>query len=543
MLAAVRGAVDTLKDRLQTNQQQGKQTFPYLLSGDGKNVIVPLRPNLMANIVAIAESANIASVLVTEVYENSQELQSTIDKLEAAGWTIEQRVASAADIRSAYGSKFDDRSVQRKDVESTNTATFDHILHRALEARADEVKFHVRKDSAAITHLIDGRLYPAESMKDPQIAIELLSNAFANLADDNSFERGKESFAHASIDQSCTIMRTINGSRYKLRYSSAPEADGGFDVNLRIQPQDSKGHVKSLEDLDHVPSFVQMMRHATARRRGAIYVCGPVGGGKTTLLYSLLHRKQHERDLYIVTVEDPPEYEQFGITRIPVEKIGYEKLEKKLLRMGVHWVMVGEVRERQMGRMVKVLSETGQKVFTTSHVLSANAIIDRLTGDEIGISRQTLCDTNMIAALAYTCLVPKLCEKCKVAATAEGLGPRITRELARLEVPLASVRVANKDGCSHCKGGRRGRQPVVELIIPDEHYLRLMREGKDGDAKDYWLNTCKTHVTNEDVTGKEMMATALYRVAQGTMDVEDLEREIDLLDTFNPRIRLSEAAK
>lgn len=515
---------------------QAARPYPYLLSGETAAMLVQLRPSLMANIVAIAEARDIASVLVTESYERSPELASVAATLEGVGWIVEVRVVSASEVRSRYGHAFDSAQKVERSVESANTALFDHILETAIQHRADELHYHVRERTCGITHLIDGIIYQSESIK-AQIAIEVLSNAFTNLADQSSYERDKSSFAHANIDQSCTIMRSINGGRYKLRYASVPEADGGFDVTMRILPQASKGQVPSLEQLGFQPSFIRMIRAATDRRRGAIYVCGPVGGGKTTLLYSLLYRPQDKRDRYVVTVEDPPEYEQYGITRIPVEKIGYQDLEKKLLRMGVHWAMVGEVREKQMGRMVKVLSATGQKVLTTTHVLSVNQIIDRLTGDEIGISRQTLCDTNMIAALAYTCLVPKLCPHCSSPATVPGaLDERVLAQLRRLEIPLERVGVANRAGCKRCKGGRLGRQPVVELVIPDDEYMRLMRDGRDGDAKEYWLGTCTSHVTDEDVTGKPMMATALYWLAQGVLDVADLEREIDSLDSFTPRV-------
>lgn len=513
-------------------------TYPFLLSGEGKGVLVQLRPSLMANIVAIAEARKSAMILATEGFENSLELGSVRASLEADGWTVNVCVASAAEVRGRYGLSVDAAINAEKSTDpvSTNTTTFDLFLAAAINARADELHYHVREKTCEITHLIDGRIVQADSLKTRD-AIEVLSSAFTNLAEQYSYEPNKSSFAHANVDQSCMIMRTINGSRYKLRYATVPEADGGFDVTIRILPQAEKGQVPSLEKLGFVPSFIRLLRAATNRRRGAIYVCGPVGGGKTTTLYSLLYRPKDQRDRYVVTVEDPPEYEQDGITRIPVDKLGHDKLEKKLLRMGVHWALVGEVRDHLMGRLVKVLSETGQKVFTTCHVLNANQIIDRLTSDEIGISRQTLCDTDMVAALTYTCLLPKLCPHCSVSATEDGaVDDRIRQQMQRLEISLESVRVAKAAGCSHCSGGRRGRQPVVEIIIPDATYLRYMREGLDGDAKEYWLSSCRSHVTHEDVVGKPMMATALYWVSKGKLDPLDLEREIDTLESFTPRV-------
>lgn len=541
--------VSKLADRISSIVSQGKPAksatksvtdeYPHLLSGDSKAALVQLRPMLLANIAVMAEADHFASILVTENYVRSVELKSILATLEMDDWTVQTRTVSPSEIRSCYGFSFDGGNKVERSVESTNTTLFDQLLEHAIDSRADEIRYHVREKTCGVVHLIDGSVYPAESLK-AQAAIELLANAFTNLADQSSYERGKTEFSHSSIDQSCTILRVINGGKYKLRYATVPEADGGFDVTMRILRQGEKGQVPTLPSLGFVPSFIRMVTAALERRRGMILVCGPVGGGKTTLLYSMLFRPQDKRDRYVVTIEDPVEYEQYGITRIPVEKIGHEDLEKKILRMGVHWAMVGEVRDKKMGRMVKVLAATGQKVLTTTHVLSVSQIIDRLTGDEIGISRQTLCDTDMVAAMIYTCLVPKICPHCAIEATQEGaMSPHHIQQLQRLEIPLDKVRVANRSGCSQCKGGRRGRQPVTELVIPDEKYMRLMREGADGDAKEYWLNSCVSHVTDEDVTGKPMMATALYWLSQGLFDVHDLEREIDRLETFTPRVTRS----
>ena len=86
---------------------QSSRDYPYLLSGETKGMLVQLRPSLMANIVAMAEAHNIASVLVTESYERSPELVSVKATLENAAWIVEVRVVSASEVRNRYGQILD----------------------------------------------------------------------------------------------------------------------------------------------------------------------------------------------------------------------------------------------------------------------------------------------------------------------------------------------------------------------------------------------------------------------------------------------------
>jgi type II secretory ATPase GspE/PulE/Tfp pilus assembly ATPase PilB-like protein len=518
-------------ERLGTPWRKRRTDFPYLLTGD-RDAVLPLRAADHANIVAIAEQDGAAVLRVTREFAGSPVAREVARRLQSAGWSVVTQIDTGSVIRGQYGSSNPGERQADQHSMSANTAIFDQLLREAIVQRAVEIRFHVRNGRCGVVHNVDGKVYLAESI-DAQQGIDICSNVYTSLADPKSLEAEKNTFS-AEIDQSCVIMREIDGSVYKLRYQSLPEADGGFDVTMRILPQGQRGDVPSLNKLNFTPSAIAIMQRAMRRRNGAIYMAGPVGGGKTSALYALLYRPQHDRFYYTLTFEDPPEYNQYGITRVPVEKIGYTNAVKRALRMGAHVVMIGEIRTHDMGFVAKVLSETGQKIVTTVHVNSANKIVDRLCGEEIGLPRQTMCDMDMLAGLFYTCLLPRLCE-CKLQATPENLGARVTAQLGRLGVPLAGVRVHRPDGCPQCRNGRRGRVPIVELIEPDETYLRLMREGRDGDAKDYWLESCTTSLLDEDVTGKPKMATALYRVSIGELDPADLEADIDLLDKYSHR--------
>lgn len=513
--------------------KKDRSVYPRILTNDDGQF--PTQASHHASIIAIAVRPGEASLFVTEEFENHKVAREIQKRMERAGWSVSVANDTAANIQNRYSNKAGDAGGAVRSI-SSYTAIFDQQLKSAIQERAVELRYHVRDKTCGVVHNIDGRVYRALSIDGVQ-GRDICSNAYTSLADRKSLEAGKNTFS-VEQDQSCVIMREIDGAKYKLRYQSLPEADGGFDVTMRILPQGQRGDIPSLEKLDFTPSAIRIFKKAMRRRNGAIYMSGPVGGGKTSALYAALYRPENQRKDYIITFEDPPEYAQYGITRVPVEKIGYANAVKRALRMGAHIVMIGEIRDHEMGSVAKVLSETGQKVVTTVHVNNANQIVGRLCGEEIGLPRQTMCDMDMIAGLFYTSLLPRLCD-CKLHATRENLGPRLSSQLVRLGVPLDGVRVPNLAGCGKCKEGRRGRLPIVEMIEPDETYLRLMRDGKDGDAKDYWLSKCTTSVTSEDVTGKPKMATALYRVAIGDLHVEDLEESIDLLETYHHRQQLA----
>jgi type II secretory ATPase GspE/PulE/Tfp pilus assembly ATPase PilB-like protein len=516
---------------------QSSRAFPYLLTGDQGSEIA-IRSAYQVSIAVVAESRGVATIYVTEDFRNSDAYQSVLRSVLDKGWSPTINVETSAFIRTKYGTN---TTLQAAGLDTTkkssNTALFEQLLTEAINARAREIRFHVRDEYCGIVHNIDGNIYPCPSISS-SLGNELCANAYTVLADPTSFETGKGTFSR-SIDQSCTIGIAVAGGLYNLRYQSLPEADGGYDVTMRIQKQGQGGTVPTLGDLGFTASAERELKRAANSAKGAVYATGPVGQGKTTTLYSLMYKPKEERRKYVLTFEDPVEYFQYGVTRVPVARIGYANAVKRALRMGAHIVMIGEIRDDEMGGMVKVLSEASIKVFTTLHVNGANYCISRLTGEEIKIPRQNICDVDMIAAFFYQRLMPKLCD-CAHKATPELLGPERTAALERLEVPLTNVRVRNKRGCCHadgskkCNEGKLGGIPVIEIIRPDERYMELMREGKDIDAKKHWLASCKSHVTEDDVIGKPLIGNALYHLARGTIDVADIEESEGPISEYFP---------
>lgn len=95
---------------------------------------------------------------------------------------------------------------------------------------------------------------------------------------------------------------------------------------------------------------------------------GPTGSGKSTTLYSALNEIKNET-LKIITVEDPVEYQQPGISQIQVHhKIGltFAASLRSILRHDPDVVLIGEMRDMETAEAAIQASLTGHMVFPRS---------------------------------------------------------------------------------------------------------------------------------------------------------------------------------
>jgi type II secretory ATPase GspE/PulE/Tfp pilus assembly ATPase PilB-like protein len=76
-------------------------------------------------------------------------------------------------------------------------------------------------------------------------------------------------------------------------------------------------------------------------------------------------------------------------------------------------------------------------------------------------------------------------------------------------------------GCKHCNSGIAGRLVCAETVIPDLELLRLLGEGADADATNYWKINMK---------GKFAMEDAIDKMKAGTCDPLDVEHAFQNLD-------------
>ncbi len=126
-------------------------------------------------------------------------------------------------------------------------------------------------------------------------------------------------------------------------------------------------------------------------RGGLTIFSGPTGSGKTTTLHAILENIAKNRQLKIITLEDPIEIQSESYLQLQVNErmnLGYEEGIKQLLRHDPDVIMIGEVRDAQTAKTLIRCALSGHMVFTTLHAKSAKEAILRLL--DFGVKQSDL---------------------------------------------------------------------------------------------------------------------------------------------------------
>jgi len=206
---------------------------------------------------------------------------------------------------------------------------------------------------------------------------------------------------------------------------------------------------------------------------GMILVSGPTGSGKTTTLYSTLH-KINTTDKNILTVEDPVEYQLPRVNQVQVNpKAGltFANGLRSFLRQDPDIIMVGEIRDKETAEIAIQASLTGHLVLSTIHTNDAPSAATRLV--DMGVE-PFLISSSVIGVLAQR-LARTICAHCKEAYTPPvealqrlGLKPEQGEEIV----------FYRGRGCDRCKGaGYKGRIGIYELMPMSEPVRELVLKG------------------------------------------------------------------
>jgi twitching motility protein PilT len=138
--------------------------------------------------------------------------------------------------------------------------------------------------------------------------------------------------------------------------------------------------LRSIEDLGLPKQVEDFARIA----RGLVLVTGPTGSGKSTTLASLVDIINQERDVHIMTVEDPIEFlHKHKRCLVNQREVGHDTHSfaaalKHVLRQDPDVILVGEMRDLETISTALTAAETGHLVFATLHTQDAPQTIDRI---------------------------------------------------------------------------------------------------------------------------------------------------------------------
>lgn len=148
----------------------------------------------------------------------------------------------------------------------------------------------------------------------------------------------------------------------------------------------------------------EQVKELLFRPRGLILVTGPTGSGKTTTLASMIDIINNERDVHIITVEDPIEYYHTHKKSVVTQReVGHDvpsfaEAIRRALRQDPDVVLVGEMRDLETMQAAISAAETGHLVFATLHTTGAAPTVDRIV-DAFPIDQQEQVRTQLSVGL------------------------------------------------------------------------------------------------------------------------------------------------
>lgn len=403
-------------------------------------------------------------------------------------------------------------SVKGKEVEDIEDLAEDasiikfvnQIMLGAYQDRATDIHIEPYRDELKIRYRIDGVLHDAAIPPTIKHFKDAIISRIKIMASLNIAER--------RLPQDGRIKVKVGEEELDLRVSVLPTPFGeGIDIRIL-----STNMLYSLAALGLLEDDLKLLEGLIKKPHGIIFLTGPTGSGKTTTLYACLN-KLNKKELKIITIEDPIEYQMSDITQIQVmPKIGltFAAGLRSMLRHDPDIMMVGEVRDYETAEITIRSSLTGHLVFSTIHTNDAAGGIARLL--DMGIEPYLVASS--VECFIAQRLVRLICQDCKKEAL---LTKEIIGELGVAEQHLKSIKIFAGKGCEHCKfTGYRGRTAIYEFLVVTDSIRELIiqRASSDKIKKKAMSEGMRTLAQNGWIKIKKGLTTPaeVLRVAKET---------------------------
>ena len=372
------------------------------------------------------------------------------------------------------------------------------VLINALERGASDIHIEPFEKVLRIRYRVDGVL---EETKNPPKSVQ------SALVSRLKILSGLDIAEH----------RLPQDGRFRIRYKkreidfriSILPCHYGEKVVMRIL---DKGNLTlDIEKLGFEEQPMEAFIDALKLPFGMILLTGPTGSGKTTTLYSALH-KLNQTEVNIVTVEDPIEYELFGVNQVQAQShigLSFAAGLRSILRQDPDVVMVGEIRDEETADIAVKAALTGHLVLSTLHTNDASSVFTRL----VDMGLEPFLVQSSVALAAAQRLMRRVCPDC---AETVKVPQEVLKRIQYRPDSGDKPQFVRGRGCQRCKDtGYRGRLAVVEAM---PNYPEL---------QDHVLNRAPSQKLKETAIKcgmKTLRQNALAKAAQGQTTIEEVLR-------------------
>ena len=332
------------------------------------------------------------------------------------------------------------------------------IIERAVLERASDIHLEPHETELLVRMRIDGIMQDILTVpRDLQNSVLSRIKIMAGL-----------NIAERRIPQDGRFNVRVKDKNIDLRISTLPTVYGEKIVARLL---DKSGGRIALEAIGLTEEGLAAIKNLLKYRNGVILVVGPTGSGKTTTMYSMIH-EINTRDVNLVTLEDPVEYNIEGVNQVQInEKVGltFASGLRSILRQDPDIIAVGEIRDGETADIAMRAAITGHVVLSTIHTNDAVGTIERL--EDIGVEPYLVASA--MRGMVSQRLLRKICPNCKQAYTAT------EEELRDLDIPdEVGLTLYRGKGCPNCfNTGFRGRTAVVEVMTLNSKLRRLIADG------------------------------------------------------------------
>jgi twitching motility protein PilT len=237
----------------------------------------------------------------------------------------------------------------------------DDILRASQQMKASDIHLTVGLPPMI---RVDGKLVPTHWQEVTPREVQRLVYDILSSEQIERFERTKE------LDFSYGV---ANVGRFRF---NVYRQRGTVGCAMRAIPN----AIPSLDQLRLPP----ILRELTRKTSGLILVTGPTGSGKSTTIASMIDVINVEREVHIMTMEDPVEYLHHHKTgminqrELGTDTDSFHNALRAVLREDPDVILVGEMRDKETIAAALTLAETGHLVFGTLHTRNAPQTIDRV---------------------------------------------------------------------------------------------------------------------------------------------------------------------